>query len=119
MSLLSRSLAKSKHTITLQNRDIVSPLFGTPDFDETFTDTQSVKAIIKTPKGKTYFDGVSTEFNITHEIIIAYVAGVTAETWILFGTTRIDILAVANCCEDDTVLRLTCNDRGDKEASKS
>ena len=119
MSLLARNLARSNKKITLQDRAIVPPLFGSADYDEAFSDTITVSAIIRTPSGKTYFDGVSTEFNITHEIVIAYVEGVTAETWILFNDRRIDILAVENCCEENEVLILTCNDRGVKRASMS
>jgi len=120
MSLLAHSIAKSNKTVILQNRDIAPPLFGSTNFDETFSgDSDPLKAIVKTPRGKTFFDGVGTDVNITHEIIIAFVAGVTAETWILFKGRRIDILAVENCCEDDEVLILTCNDRGIGEAAKA
>lgn len=120
MSLLAHSIARSNKTIILQNRDIAPPLFGSTNFDETFSsDSDPLKAIVKTPRGKTFFDGVGTDVNITHEIIISFVAGVSAETWILFKGRRIDILAVENCCEDDQVLILTCNDRGTGEASKA
>ena len=120
MSLLARNLARSNKTVILQNRAIAPPLFGSTNFDETFSgDTDPLPAIVKTPRGKTFFDGVGTDVNITHEITIAFVEGVTAETWVLFKSRRIDILAVENCCEDDTVLILTCNDRGNGEASKA
>lgn len=118
-ALFKRNLAKCGKTITLQNRAISSPLFGQPDFGETFSGDQDVTAIIKTVKGKTFFDGISTEVNITHEICIEYLAGVTAETWILFKSRRIDILQVTNCCEEDKVLILTCSERGTAEAAKA
>ena len=119
MSLFLRNLAKCGKTITLQNRDIAAPLFGASDFDEEFSGDQDVKAIVKTIKGKTFFDGVSAERLITHEMRLEYVAGVTAETWILFKGRRIDVLAVENCCENDKVLVLTCSGRGVGEAAKS
>ena len=112
MSLFARNLARCGKDITLQNRDIEAPIFGTPDFTETFSGDQVVKAIVKTVNGKTFFDGVNTETNITHEMRIDYLAGVTAETWILFNSRRIDILSVENCCENDDVLILTCSERG-------
>jgi SPP1 family predicted phage head-tail adaptor len=119
VSLFKRQLAKCGKTITLQNRDIVAPLFGDTNFEEQFSGDQDVQAIIKTVSGKTHFDGVSTETNITHEIRIEYVAGVTAETWILFNSRRIDILAVENCCEENRILILTCSERGAGEAAKA
>ena len=120
MSLLAHSLYKSKKTIILQNRNITPPLFGSINFDEEFSgDIGPLKAIVKTPKGKTFFDGVGIESNVTHEIIIDFVQGVTAETWVLFSGRRMDILEVTNCCEDDEVLMLTCADRGIGEASKT
>lgn len=124
-ALFKRNLAKHGKTITLQNRDIEPPLFGTPDFDETFSGDVDRKAIVKTIRGKTFFDGVSTERLITHEFILEYETGVidddtvTAETWILFKGRRIDVLAVENCCEEDEVLILTCSNRGVGEAAKA
>ena len=118
MSLFLRNLAKHGKTITLQNRDIASPLFGSSDFDEEFSGDQDVQSIVKTIRGKIFFDGVSTERLITHEMRLAYIEGVTAETWILFKGRRIDVLAVENCCETDAVLILTCSARGVGEAAK-
>lgn len=119
MSLFARNLAKRGQDITIQNRDIVAPFFGSQNFDETFSGDQTVKALVKTIKGKTFFDGVSTEKVITHEFRIAYLAGVTAESWILFKGRRIDILSVINCCEEDTILLLICNERGVGEGAKA
>lgn len=118
--LKKRAFAKCKHKVTLQDRNIVPPKHGTADFDEKFTDKITVRAIVKTVRGKTYFDGINTERAITHEIKIEYIKGVTAETWLFFKGRRIDILAVENCCEADEVLVFTCNDRGDaaKPASR-
>lgn len=117
--LFLRNLAKCGQPITLQNRDIVPPVFGTPDFDENFSGDQTVQAIISTQRGKTLFDGVATDNPITHKICIEYLPGVTAETWILFKGRRLDILDVENCCEHDEVLILRCTERGTGEAAKA
>ena len=117
--LFSRSLSRCGKTITLENRDIQAPFFGTPDFNEIFSGGQDVKAIVKTIRGKTFFDGVATERPITHEMHIEYIEGVTAETWVSFKGRRIDILSVENCCENDEILILTCSDIGVGEAAKS
>jgi len=117
--LFLRNLAKRGKSITLQNRAITSPVFGAVDFNETFTTASTVKALVKTTSGKTFFDGVSVDRVITHIFRIEYLAGVTAETWILFNSRRIDILQVENCCEEDSVLILTCSDIGVGEAAKA
>lgn len=107
--------------ITLQDRDITPPPFGDPDFDENFTDTGDVWAMVKTVSGKTWFDGVSTDINITHEIYIYYDPTVGAETWVLLNGRRLDILDVDNLDERDEFLKLTCIDKGPatKEANKA
>lgn len=119
LSLFKRNLAKCGQQITLQNRDIQAPDFGTVDFDEDFSNDNVVDAIVKTERGKTLFDGVNTDTPITHRICIEYLAGVTAETWILLsGGRRLDIIDVENCCEKDEVLILRCRETGTAEASK-
>jgi hypothetical protein len=123
--LFKRNLLKCGQSITLQNRDIAAPLFGTPDFDLDFTNDISRPAIVKTISGKTFFDGVSVERLITHEFCLEYESGVidddtvTAETWVLFKGKRIDVLAVENCCEKNEVLILTCSMVGIGEAAKA
>lgn len=119
MALFDVSLAKRGQTITLQNRNIVEPLFGFTDFNEAFSGDTNVQALITTIDGKTFFDGVSTETPITHEFRIHYLAGVTAETWVLFKGRRVDVLTVENCCEEDKILILTCTERGVGEAAKA
>ncbi len=114
--LLKRALRGCKNNITLQDRNIVAPKHGSVDFDEKFKDKFTVRAIVKTVSGKTYFDGVNPERAITHEIRIEYVEGVTDQTWIFLKGRRLDILSFENCCELDEVLIFQCNDRG--KASK-
>lgn len=118
LALFKRNLAKCGQLITLQNRDIQAPEFGTPDFDEAFSGDTEVQAIIQTDRGKVLFDGVSTDNPITHKICIEYLPGVTAETWVLLKGRRLDILDVENCGEQDLCLILRCTERGTGEAAK-
>lgn len=124
-SLFKRNLKKYGKTISIQDRDINAPVFGSTNFDETFSNDKPVTAIVKTINGKTFFDGVSTERLITHEFHVEYVAGtvdddtVTAENWVSFKGKRFDILNVENCCEEDEKLILVCTNRGSGEASKA
>ena len=119
IGLFKRNLKRCGQDVTLQNRDIVAPDFGSPDFDEAFSNDIVVKATINTQRGKTLFDGVATDNPVTHKICIEYLSGVTAETWILFKGRRFDIIDVENCGEKDQILILRCNERGTGEAAKA
>jgi hypothetical protein len=118
LSLFKRNLVKYGKTITLQDRAIQAPDFQTYDFDEVFTDSYEVTAILSTERGNTLFDGVSTDRPITHKVCIEYIDGITAETWVLYGDRRLDILDVENCGEENKILILRCADMGTAEASK-
>lgn len=102
------------HSITLQDRSIQPPVFGEVDFQERFNLFGVVFALIKTVSGKTHFDGVSKETNITHEIYIVFDDAVNDQTWIILdGGRRLDILEFENLDERGQFLKLTCTDRGD------
>jgi SPP1 family predicted phage head-tail adaptor len=106
--------------ITLEDRDITPPEFGSTDFSETFTTSSTVWALIETVDGKTFFDGVSTEDNVTHWVYINYDATVTAETWItLSDSRRLDILRVEDLDERNDFMLLHCTDRGATTASQA
>ncbi len=105
--------------IVLQNRAILPPDFEAVDFTEDFTPIATVSALIDTVSGKTYFDGVNTETDITHEIYIRFDATVTAETWIVFDNRRIDILDTEDLDERHTFMKLTCNDTGESVQAAS
>ena len=119
INLFLRNLAKCGQSVTLQNRDIAPPDFGSPDFDETFSGDAVVTAIIQTERGKVIFDGVGTDNPITHRFCIEWVAGVTAETWILHAGRRFDIVDVEDCGEKNICLVLRCTERGTGEAAKT
>lgn len=110
MSLFTRNLKRCGQSITIQDRD-VSIIDGLPR--EVFSNPIATTGIIKTLKGMAVFDDTNTERVATHEICIAYQAGITSERWVLFGTKRIKILTVENCCEKDEVLKLMCTSRGE------
>lgn len=107
--------------ITLENRDIQAPDFDTVDFDEAFTaPNPPVWALVETVRGKTFFDGVGTEVDVTHWIYINFDSTVTAETWVkLEDSSRLDILRVENLDNRSEHQLLHCVDRGAVEASKA
>lgn len=107
--------------ITLENRAIEAPEFDTVDYDETFTaPNPAIWSLIETVSGKTFFDGVGTEIDVTHWIYINFDTTVTAETWVkLSDGRRLDILMVENLDERSDVMKLVCVDRGAAQASKA
>lgn len=112
LALFSRQLARRGKTITIYNRSIVPPAGGSADFSESFSGAANVQAIIDTQRGKTLFDGVSVDQPITHKFCLLYLAGVTAESWIVYNGQRYKILDVENCEEADEILILRCAVRG-------
>lgn len=119
LALLRRDIARNGKTITLQNRAILPPAYGTVNFGENFNGDSDVQALVCTQRGKTLFDGVATETPITHRFILEYVSGVTAETWVEYNGRRFDVLDVENDGEKDACLVLSCIERGTGEASKA
>lgn len=105
--------------IKLQTRDITEPIFDVVDFDENFTDLPDVFAKVETASGKTIFDGVNTDVNITHMITIRFDAVITAETWVEFEGRRLDIIDTEDLEERHEWLLLMCLERGVGEASKA
>lgn len=98
--------------IKIQSRNIAEPLFNSVDFNENFVDVSEVWSLINTVDGKTFFDGVSTDINITHEIYINYDQTVTAESWVEFESRRFDILRVEDLDERHQFMKLICAERG-------
>jgi len=109
MSLLQYQLNKCGKTITLMSRSV--GVAGV-DLDESFTNEATVKALIKTVRGTSIFDGSNVERPVTHEIRIAYLADITAEVWIEYGGRNFDILDIINCAEENNILILRVNERG-------
>ncbi len=99
--------------VTIHNRAITPPLYGTPDFSEAFTASATIWALIKSVDGKTFFDGVNqVDRAITHEIWIRYDSTVTAESWVELSGVLYDILRVEDMDNRHEFVKLTCSERG-------
>jgi len=98
--------------VILQNRSITAPLAGSVDFGESLTNPTTVWAKVKTKAGKSIFDGVNQDVNVTHEITIRYEAAVTVETWVQLDGKELNIIQVEDIDERHLYLRLLCNYRG-------
>lgn len=111
-NLFKRNLAKCGKYVTLETRDERIINGRSQEVFTTFG-VDPVRTIIKTVHGVSVFDSTNTERVATHKLCLEYQAGVTAEMWVKFGSKRIKILTVENCCEEDEVLILMCTERGD------
>ena len=97
---------------TVQGRALTPPTSGV-DATETFTDLNAdIWIMMETGKGTVFFDDTSTEISVTHNIGLVYIAGLTAENWILFEGRRFDILFVEDFDERHEYQWLRCNERG-------
>jgi len=105
--------------ITLYNRDVVAPEFGAVDFDVAFNQSNNVWAMVSTNTGKTLFDGVDRDVNITHTIAIRHDASVTAETSVELNGKKLKIIHVEDFEERGEFMLLECRYRGVGEAAKA
>lgn len=120
MTLFLRNLKKFGKPIDIQARTSSGAVVGEADPKQDFaTKHAGVLALVKTPKGKATFDDVGLDQVPTHAFVMAWIAGISQEDWVLFNGRRFDILNDLNCCEDDEVLTLFSRERGKGEAAKA
>ena len=111
MSLTVRNIAKKGKDIEISDR--VTTL--TPDGNvATFPNAVTVKARVCTVTGVKVFDDTNTEIEITHKVIMNFVAGITSEKWIKIGNKRIKIVTVDDCDAEGEILILMCTERGNE-----
>ena len=101
----------------IENRTQDAPDFGAVDAAFTFSAHESateVWALVETTAGSTLFDEVAgLDRNITHRVIIRWIAGVSAETWLrLVDGRRLDILNVANLDERGKFIEIQAAESG-------
>lgn len=119
---LVRVIERFGQPMELQTRSAQAPRNGSTDLTLNFTKKfDFIGAIDTGNKGKTIFDGSSTEQVVSQIIYLEYRDDVTAEDWILYNNRRLDILDVENIGELNGILKLTCNERGTdaNEANKA
>ena len=76
-------------------------------------------SLVETVTGKTLFDGINTDINITHKFIIRFDPLVTSETWIEMEDRKFDIQFTEDFEERHEWLHLFCTLRGVGEAAKA
>lgn len=128
--------------VTLKNRSITPPKGGSVDFTEVFSDLEineddlvggsfsnafsnsfqvsdqglqdgEVWAMIESlSSAATIFDEVNQEQAISHKLLVYFVAGVTAETWVEFEDQRFDVVKAEDLDLRHEWIMLYCNLRG-------
>ena len=111
MKLMERNLRNRGKDVIIEDRDVkiingqAQEVFSNP--------TPTLKALICTIKGVSVFDSTNTERVATHKLSMDFRSDVTAEKWVKFGTKRIKILTVEDCCENEEIMILMCTERGE------
>lgn len=101
--------------IEIETRAIKAPSNGGFSFNEQFTTTQTVYALIETKSGLQVFDGVNTISTPSHMFYIRYIENVTFENYIIYKGDRYDVLDVENLEERDEFYLLRCSKMGKKD----
>ena len=118
--VLSRRPSKSpqvgdmRDRVSLYDRAIQAPVFGTPNITQEYTLLGSVWSSIETIKGPTVFDDVDTKKQVTIEFKIRYRSDVTSETRVLFSGDYYEILEPTNNDKRDRFMFLRCALLGDQ-----
>ncbi len=101
-------------TVVIQNRAIETPVQNSVDYSIKLTDVLTVRAMIKTVRGVTLFDGVNTDRVVSHIITIDYKSNsvISVENYARIGQTELVIIDVENINEDNKYLRLRCALKG-------
>lgn len=109
MSILIYNIKKYGKDVEMSDR-IVRTVNN--KLEETFPNSETVRAITTTVNGVSVFDSTNTETAATHKITMLFIAGITAEKYLKIASKRLRVLTVENCCENDKVLILMCTERG-------
>lgn len=100
--------------VVVQGRAIQPPNVDEVDFDHEFETTATVWASIETLSGETLFDqAAGQDIVVSHRVIIRWLEGVTAETWLeLPDGTRLDVVSIENLEERSEFLALMARRTG-------
>lgn len=99
--------------ITIHSRSLSVPVFGSPDFSESFVPSLTVWAIVQSVDGKTMFDGVNqVDRAVTHTFTLRHDPLITAESWVEYNGVLYDILRVDDLDGRGEFMVLTASERG-------
>lgn len=103
--------------LLIENRVLTPPSSGVASAGFTFSahnEATEVWAVVETTQGTTLFDDVAgLDRTVTHHIIIRWLDGISAETWLrLDDGRRLDILSVADLDERGTFLEILAAETG-------
>lgn len=104
--------------ITLQTRTLNTRFQSSSHEDDvSFTDVQTVWALVETTRGVQEFDGVELRAAYTHRFYIRYTPDIDQMYWVEYNSKRYDIVDVENLDERKEFLMLKCRLTGTNEAT--
>jgi len=101
--------------ISIYQRDIQSPTFGSAKFSQKYTLIDTVWASPETTKGEGLFTGVELKTEVTDVFKIRYRDDVTSENVIKYNGNIFSILSVDDMDRRKTFLKIFCNVLGDED----
>lgn len=106
------SLGDMRHLITINTRTLNAVESGV-EFGITFTLFKQVYAYIETVAGEEFFDGTTLKKISTHNFVIRFIDGLTAEYWINYQNNNYEIIDIETLDERGLFMKLRCLKRGD------
>ena len=98
--------------ISLEIRNIQSPLGDDVNYGEEFTKILDLWAYVETINGASIFDGTNTERIATHKFYIRWMNGVTFQDWIKYQGILYDLIKAEDDGEEHKFYTLWANVRG-------
>jgi SPP1 family predicted phage head-tail adaptor len=96
------------HKITFKTKPTTRDDYG--QITGSWTDFKTVSANIMPITGRSFWQGQATQSEISHEVRIRYIAGITPAMRIYFGTRKFEITHVINEGEKNAWLTVYCKE---------
>ena len=92
--------------LTIQKRSTVQDSYGQPS--TSWSDVVTVWGAVEPLSGRELMAAEAVQSEITHQVIIRYIAGITSKMRVLYGTRIFDIQNVLDENERHRMLTLLC-----------
>ena len=94
--------------ISIHDKSITPPLFGSSDYVTKFSG-KKVWALVNSVSGRTIFNGVDQDINVTHDIYVRFDTTISAQNIVELGPNEyVDVLDVEDFENRHRFLKLTC-----------
>lgn len=98
--------------ITFQRFDGACDAYGAPLLadDEHWADYASAWAAVDPLSGREFFTAAQSQSEVTHRVLLRYMAGIETEMRILYGERRFSIVSSRDVSERHEYLQLLCRE---------